>query len=157
MSYAIDSQSENTKRALSMFQRYDIDTQLALLWYGYLDIKDELTPAPPATADNLAHILYGEIKALPQEQQLQAQRDILSGADSQFGKTYSAMSNSARIEVWLLLGQGMESGEIINVPSDYKLPEQTHEFSDFISGLSFEERVGFMQAAVQRMGTTSKA
>lgn len=147
--------SENTQRSLSMFQQYDIDTQLALLWYGYLDIKDELNPAPPQTADSIAHTIYGEIKALPQDQQLQAQRDILSGADSQFGKSYSALSNSARIEIWLLLGQGMESGEIINVPSDYKLPEQTHEFSDFISGLSFEERVEFMQAAVQGMGAAS--
>ncbi|MBW4442215.1 MAG: Orange carotenoid protein [Plectolyngbya sp. WJT66-NPBG17] len=149
--------SENTQRALSMFQNYDIDTQLALLWYGYLDIKDELNPGPPEAADRMAHTIYDEIKVLPQEQQLQVQRDILSGADSQFGRTYSALSNSARIEIWLLLGQGMESGEIINVPSDYKLPEQTHEFSDFISGLSFEERVEFMQAGVQRMGASSKA
>ncbi|MBE9009298.1 Orange carotenoid protein [Pseudanabaenaceae cyanobacterium LEGE 13415] len=148
--------SENTQRALSMFQQYDIDTQLALLWYGYLDIKDELNPAPPPTADNLARIIYGEIKALPQDEQLQVQRDILTGADSQMSRSYSAMSNSARIEVWLLLGQGMESGEIINIPSDYKLPEQTHEFSDFISGLSFEERVEFMQVAVQQMGAASK-
>jgi len=103
----------------------------------------------------MAHTIYDEIKVLPQEQQLQAQRDILSGADSQFGKSYSALSNSARIEIWLLLGQGMESGEIINVPSDYKLPEQTHEFSDYISGLGFEERVEFMQAAVQAMGAAS--
>ena len=147
--------SENTQKALSLFQSYDIDTQLALLWYGYLDIKDELTPAAPQTADTMAQKIYGEIKVLPQEQQLQAQRDILSGADSQFGRSYSAFSNSARIEIWLLLGQGMESGEIINVPSDYKLPEQTHEFSDFISGLSFEERVEFMQAAVQGMGAAS--
>ncbi|MGG6270448.1 orange carotenoid protein N-terminal domain-containing protein [Leptolyngbya sp. AN03gr2] len=147
--------SENTQRALSMFQQYDIDTQLALLWYGYLDIKDELNPAPPPSADTLAKTIYGEIKALSQDEQLQAQRDILSGAESQFGKSYSALSNSARIEVWLLLGQGMESGEIINVPSDYKLPEQTHEFSDFISGLSFEERVEFMQAGVQGMGAAS--
>lgn len=147
--------SENTQRALSMFQQYDIDTQLALLWYGYLDIKDELNPGPPQAADRMAHTIYDEIKVLPQEQQLQAQRDILSGAESQFGRTYSALSNSARIEIWLLLGQGMESGEIINVPSDYKLPEQTHEFSDFISGLSFEERVEFMQAGVQGMGAAS--
>lgn len=147
--------SENTQKALSLFQTYDIDTQLALLWYGYLDIKDELTPAAPQTADQMARTIYGEIQVLPQEQQLQAQRDILSGADSQFGRTYSALGNSARIEIWLLLGQGMESGEIINVPSDYKLPEQTHEFSDFISGLSFEERVEFMQAAVQKMGAAS--
>lgn len=147
--------SENTQRALSMFQKYDIDTQLALLWYGYLDIKDELNPEPPPSSDHASTALYDRIKELSQEQQLQAQRDILSGADSEFGKSYSALSSSARIEVWLLLGQGMESSEIINVPSDYKLPEQTHEFSDFISGLSFEDRIDFMRTAVLGMGAAS--
>ena len=44
--------SENTQRALSMFQKYDIDTQLALLWYGYLDIKDELNPEPPPSSED---------------------------------------------------------------------------------------------------------
>lgn len=149
--------TENSQRALSMFQGFDIDTQLALLWYGYLDIKDELNPGPPPSSDHASLAVYDRIKELSQEQQLQAQRDILSGADSEFGKTYSALSSSARIEVWLLLGQGMESGDIINVPSDYKLPEQTHEFSDYISGQSLEDRIDFMRTAVLGMGAASKA
>jgi hypothetical protein len=156
MSHTSYNYSEKTEQAVSLFRRYDVDTQLALLWFGYLDIKDQLNPAPPAPSDSMARIVYGEIKALPEDQQLQAQRDILKGA-GQFGKSYSSLDNSARIEVWLLLGQGMESGEIINVPSDYQPPQETQEFSDYISQLNFEERIDFMRAIVQEMGAATRA
>jgi hypothetical protein len=147
--------SENTQKALSLFQKYDIDTQLALLWFGYLDIKDEL--ANP-TMDAFQHetlTLYNEIKALPQEDQVQPLRDLLSGANSNFSQTYRSLNNSSRRELWYLLGVGMERDEIVGVPSDYKLPEKTHEFSDYISGLDFEKRVEFMQAVVQGTGATA--
>ena len=152
MTYTPD---DSVKQALGKFSRYDVDTQLALLWYGYLDIKDELTPAPPQTADTLAHAYYNNIAALAPEKQLQAQRDILTGADNKFGRGYSALSPSARLEVWLLLGQGMENETIIQVPSDYQPPSEASEFSDLITQLSFEQRVEFMRQAVLGMGAKS--
>ncbi len=148
--------SDNTIRhSVEEFRRYDIDTQLALLWYGYLDIKDELTPAPPETDDNLAHVVYRQIEALSPEQQLQAQRDILRNVENEIGRVYTALSPGARIEVWLLLGQGMEEGAIIQVPSDYKLPTETQDFSHQIAQMSFEQRLDFMRSAVLGMGAQS--
>lgn len=148
--------SEKTERAVSMFRRYDVDAQLALLWFGYLDIKDQLTPAPPETSDSIAQAFYIDIKALSPEEQLQAQRNILVGTD-QVARSYSAFDTSARIEVWLLLAQGMENGEIIGFPSDYQPPQETQEFSDHISQLNFEERIDFMRAIVQEMGVATRA
>lgn len=152
MTYTPDN---SVQQALDKFYRYDVDTQLALLWYGYLDIKDELTPAPPQTSDTLARAYYDHIAALAPEAQLQAQRDILTGADNEFGKGYSALSPSARLEVWLLLGQGMENETIIQVPSDYQPPAEASEFSDLITQLDFEQRVEFMTQAVMKMGSQS--
>lgn len=150
MTYTPDN---SVQQALDKFSRYDVDTQLALLWYGYLDIKDELTPGPPPSADTLAHTYYNQVAALAPEEQLQAQRDILTGADNEFGRSYAALSPSARLEVWLLLGQGMENETIIQVPSDYQPPAEASEFSDLITQLDFEQRVEFMTQVVMRMGS----
>jgi hypothetical protein len=152
-----ENYGEKTQKALSMFQRYDADTQLALLWFGYLDIKDELDAPTMEAYDEPVRNLFNEIAAMPQDQQLQAQRDIVSGQSSAASQAYNAFSNNARITFWLLLGEGMDDGTIVNPPSDYQLPQETQEFSDYISQQSFEERVEFMQAAVQKMGATAKA
>lgn len=149
MTYTI---SDSTQRALDTFRSYDVDTQLALLWFGYLDIKDSLNPDPAPSADKAGHAFYDHIQSLPQDAQLQAQRDILSGADNEIGRGYSALSSSARLEVWLLLGQGMESGAVIPMPPDYKLPAETEEFTAEISKLEFEQRIDFMRSAVLAMG-----
>lgn len=145
----------NTQQALDTFRHYDVDTQLALLWFGYLDIKDQLNPAPPIDVEVTAKALYDQIKPLSPQDQLQAQRDIVSGTSTDIFRTYAALSPSAKIEAWLLLGQGMESGDIIQVPSDYQLPAETDEFTAMIKQLEFEQRINFMRAAVQTMQTSA--
>lgn len=150
MTYTTD---ETTRQALEAFRQYDIDTQLALLWFGYLDIKQSLTPNPPPSVEASARAYVDRIQALPQDQQLQAQRDILSGANSEWGQEYTSLSSSGRMEVWLLLAQRMETGEVIPVPPDYDLPSETDEFTAMISELSFEQRIDFMRSAVMTMGT----
>lgn len=147
--YATDDQ---TRRALDLFFSYDTDTQLALLWYGYQDIKDELNPDPAVSSDVPSKAFYDRIKDLSHEQQLQIQRELLSGGNSEFSREYTAMSSSGRMEVWLLLGQGMEDGSIIGFPSDYQLPQQTEEFTNAIAGNELEKRIDFMRSAVMEMG-----
>ena len=46
----------------------------------------------------------------------------------------------------------MEAGEIINVPDDYELPENTNEFVNEIKQLDFEQRINFTRNAVESMG-----
>lgn len=142
----------NTKQALDTFQSFDADTRLALLWYGYLDIKDQLQPAPGASVTVPATAIYDGIKALSKEEQLQAQRDIIDRQNSTYSQQYTALASSAQIELWLLLAQGMERGEVIQVPGDYKLPAETKEFTNQIQQLDFEQRINFMRSAVVEMG-----
>lgn len=148
--------SDTTKQALEIFQGFDPDTKLALLWYGYLDIKDNLNPAPPSSVETMGSALFDQIQVLSPEEQLQAQRDMVEGASTDIGRAYLALDSSARMESWLLLARGMESGTIIQVPSDYQLPAQTNEFTELISQLEFEERVNFMRSAVMAMGNTGR-
>lgn len=149
MTFATD---DTTKQALESFRRFDVDTQLGLLWFGYLDIKEQLTPANETSAQTTAEALYDSIKAMPKEQQLQAQRDIASCADSDISRSYSALSSSGKLDVWLRLAQGMEEGTVIQVPSDYQLPEETNQFAEQIKQLDFEQRINFMRSTVVEMG-----
>lgn len=142
-----------TKQALETFQGFDVDTKLALLWYGYLDIKDNLSPAPPNQVEAVAKAVFDQILTLSPEAQLQAQRDIISGAATDVTRGYMSLSPSARLDVWLLLAQGMEQGTIIQVPSDYKLPAETDQLTAEVKQLDFEQRVNFMRSAVETMGT----
>ncbi|PSR16173.1 Orange carotenoid protein [filamentous cyanobacterium CCP3] len=140
------------KEPLKQFETFDADTQLALLWYGYLDIKDQLNPNPDSKVEGLGQTLYNQVVVLSKDDQLQAQRDIANRADTTISKEYAALSPSTKLEFWLLLAQGMESGDIINVPNDYSLPEATEEFVNQIKGLDFEQRINFTRNAVTKMG-----
>ncbi|MBD2461293.1 Orange carotenoid protein [Oscillatoria sp. FACHB-1407] len=149
MTYTADNK---TRQAYDNFKQFDADTQLALLWYGYLDIKDQLHPAPPIDVEVTSKAIFDQIQALPQDQQLQAQRDIINCANNQIGQAYSALNSSSKLELWLMLAQGMENGSIIGFPSNYQLPSETNNFVEQIKGLDFEQRINFTKSAVMGMG-----
>lgn len=149
MTYTTD---DITKRALDSFQQFDADTQLALLWYGYLDIKDQLSPGTQPSVEQPAQALYDQIAALSQEEQLQAQRDIVACAHTPISQTYSSLNSSGKLFLWLLLAQGMENGTIITVPENYELPSNTNEFVETVTQLEFEQRLNFTRSAVVAMG-----
>lgn len=144
---------DSIQEPLNEFKKFDTDTQLALLWYGYLDIKDNLQPNPNNDVEVLGNTLYNKVKELSKEEQLQAQRDIAEGSGTDLSKEYGALSSSGALEFWLLLAQGMESGTIITVPDDYSLPEETNSFVDRVKGLDFEERVNLTRNIVTGMGS----
>jgi len=92
---------------------------------------------------------------MSKEEQLQAQRDIAGRADTDISRTYSSLSSSGKLDVWLRLAQGMDKGTIIQVPSDYELPSETQEFAAKVTKLDFEQRIDFMRSAVIEMGAKS--
>lgn len=147
--------NEQTRKSVEQFRRFDVDTQLALLWYGYLDIKDNLNPTNQPSVEVTGTAVFDQIKALPQKQQLQAQRDILNCANTDITRAYSALSSSGKLEVWLKLAQGIEQGTIIPVPSDYELPSETQDFVNTIKQWDFEQRVDFMRSVVFEAGAKS--
>jgi hypothetical protein len=153
MTYTADNA---TQEALSQFRQFDADTQLGLLWFGYLDLKDQLQPGAGPSVTEPAQALYHQIADLPQEEQLQAQRDIVNGAGSNYTRVYDALFSSAKLELWLLLAQGMEEGKIIGMPENYQLPESTNDFANRIKQLDFEQRLNFMRSAVVEMGSVTE-
>lgn len=146
---------EKNRKAVEQFLSFDADTQLALVWYGYLDIKESLNPVNQDSAQQTAKALFDQIQAMPKEEQLQAQRDIVSGASSDISSAYTSLSSSAKLDVWLRLAQAMEDGSVIQVPQDYELPSKTNNFVNSIQELDFEQRINFMRSAVIEMGAKS--
>lgn len=149
MTFATD---DTTKQALQEFQGFDADTKLGLLWFGYLDLKDKLNPADASSAEDTSQAVVDQIKALPQEQQLQAQRDIVNGTGTDVTRGYSALSSSGKLAVWLKISQEMEQGTMIQVPSDYQPPSEADSFVNKIKQLDFEQRINFTRSAVIEMG-----
>ncbi|WP_258001338.1 orange carotenoid protein N-terminal domain-containing protein [Fischerella thermalis] len=71
---------------------------------------------------------------------------------SDISRAYTDLNSSAKIDECLRLAQGIEEGVVIQVPSDYKLPENTNNFVNTIKGLEFEQRVDFTRSIVMEMG-----
>ena len=150
--------ANNQKQAIQSFQGFDADTQLALLWFIYEELKGSLTPkgGPDTSGFAIAQGIVDRIQQLPQDQQLQAQRDVVSGQASEFGTTYGDFNSSNRLAFWYLLAQGMENGQIVNVPSDYQMSGDAQGFFDAIKGLEFNDQITFMRNVVSCMGPESK-
>lgn len=144
--------NETTRASVEQFRRFGVDTQLALLWYGYLDIKDNLIPTNQPSVQEMAAALVDRIQSMSKEEQLQAQREIVGCANTDISRSYNSLSSSAQLDVWLRLAQGMEQGTIVQVPSDYKLPSETDGFVNTVKGWDFEQRVDFLRSAVFEMG-----
>lgn len=151
MTFATD---ESTRQAVEKFRSFDVDTQLGLFWLGYLDLKDKLNPANSASAQDTAGSLFDQFISLSQEEQLQAMRDIASGANSPISHTYGSLSSSGKLDTWLRLAQGMEDGRIIGL-SDYQPPDETKDFVDQITSFDFEKRIDFSRSVVIEMGAKS--
>lgn len=150
MTYTTSDQKVN--QPLEAFQRFDTDTKLALLWFGYLDIKDQLHPAPGPDVETLGLALAHQVQNLSKEEQLQAQRDVVNCAQTDISRAYGELSSSVKLEFWLLLAQYMEEGSVINLPDNYQLPENTNQFVDQIKQLDLEQRITFTRSAVSQMG-----
>ncbi len=144
---------DSVKEPLDKFNQFDADTKLALLWYGYLDLKEDLQPNPSNDVEVLGGALVNQIKDMSEEEQLQAQRDVVNSAGTPISKEYGALSTSGMLEFWLLLAQGMEAGTVVTVPDDYELPEGTSNFVESVKELDFEEKVNFTRNAVAQMGS----
>ncbi|MGF1536212.1 MAG: orange carotenoid protein N-terminal domain-containing protein [Elainellaceae cyanobacterium] len=149
MTYLTD---DAVKKPLELFADFDVDTQLALLWYGYLDIKESLNPNPDYGTEELGDTLVNYFDPLSKDDQLQAMRDIVEKKDTSISRGYAALSPAAKLDVWLKLAQGMEGDRIVGMPEDYELPESTNAFTEEIKKLDFEQRINFTRNVVATMG-----
>lgn len=153
------SSDETLNQYVKSFQSLDVDQQLALFYFLYKEMGDSITPAAPGASTvstEVAEGLFNQVKELSHEQQLQLQRDLINKADTVHTRMYGSMSDSTKLLFWYRLSQGMDSGTIIPMPSDYKLPSQAEELFNQIKELDFEQQITLFRDYVSPMGAEPK-
>lgn len=153
------SNDENLAQSVQAMQSLDVDDQLALFYFIYKEMGGSITPAAPGASTvgtDIAEGLYNQVKDLSHDEQLQLQRDLINKADNQYTRMYGSMSDTTKLLFWYRLSQGMDSGTIIPMPSDYQLSSQSQELLNQVKGLGYEEQITLFRDYVSPMGAEPK-
>lgn len=129
----------------------DIDEQLAVLWYVYRDfVKENVTPEAERPDENLekSEGLIEKVLQMSPEEQLQIQRDLIIGKDSEELSTYTEYSSNQKLFFWYRLASEMEKGNAVQVPDDYQLSPDAQQLLDSVMGLDFTNKLVFIKDAV---------
>lgn len=141
----------NVEQLVDALRRLNADDQLAILWFVYEEMKGSITPDPKAGLE-LSQAIVDRIQQFSHEEQLQAQRDIVTGANNEIVQQYRALNPRARLGVWYILAQGMENQTIIPMPNNYKLSSEAQNVLNQAKQLDFENKTSFMSNASAKMG-----
>ncbi len=148
---------DNPDQALQSFRSLNVDDQLALLWFVYTKMGGSITPAAPGRAGiDIAETLFNQVKAMSHDEQLQVQRDLLSGADTQISREYGSLSDNTKLLFWYRLAQGMESSIIVPMPPNYELKGEAKDLLAALEGMEFEQQITFLRSAVEPTGAEPK-
>ncbi|MEC4804461.1 MAG: orange carotenoid protein N-terminal domain-containing protein [Jaaginema sp. PMC 1079.18] len=144
----------DANKAVESFKSLDIDTQLALLWFAYEKMGSSITPAAPGSAGaDIAEGLYNQVKELSHEEQLDVQRNLLQGQNTQLSREYGSLSDNTKLLFWYRLAQGMETEEIVPVPEDYDFPESGSQLLGTLESMEFEQQITFLRNVVTDSGS----
>lgn len=144
----------DSNKSVERFKSLKIDDQLALLWFVYTQMGDRITPAAPGTAGtDIAEGLYNQVKGMSHQEQLDVQRNLLKGNNTQVSREYGSLSDNTKLLFWYRLAQGMETEEIIPMPDDYELPEAGSELLAALESMEFEQQITFLRNSVTDSGS----
>jgi hypothetical protein len=147
--------SNSSNELVSAFQSLDVDQQLALFYFIYKEMGDAITPAAPAASTvspEIAEGLFNQVKDMSHDEQLQLQRALIKGENSLVAREYGAMSDTTKLLFWYRLAQGMDSGTIIPMPSDYQLSSEADQVFSQIKALDFGQQITLFRNIVSPMG-----
>lgn len=150
--------SNTANDILKAFQSLEVDQQLAVFWFVYKEMGDTITPAAPGAgtaSPEIAESLFGQIKDLSHDEQLELQRGLITKKDTQLSREYAALADTTKLLVWYLLAQGMDNGTIIPMPAGYELPSDSQQVLEQIKQLDFDEQITLFRDIVSPMGFDS--
>jgi hypothetical protein len=161
MTYTIDNRSKQVSvgfaapvtNAIAAFKGLTIDEQLGLLWVLYENMGRSITPAAPGAARlQFAAGLLADVKAMPHQDQLQFMRDLAAKKNTSLTRSYGVLTNNTKLAFWFQLAEAMRTGEVIPVPSFYKLSQAALNVFGQISRLEFNQQITVLRQAVVDMG-----
>lgn len=147
--------SNPSSKLVQSFRSLEVDQQLALFWFVYKEMGNSVTPAAPGASTvstEVAEGLFNQVKDMSHEQQLQIQRDLVTGQNNLISREYGAMSDTTKLLFWYRLAQGMDSATIIPMPPNYQLASEADNLLNQIKGLEFEQQITLFRDIVSPMG-----
>lgn len=138
---------------IASFRGLSTDEQLGVLWVLYDNMGRSITPAAPGAARlQFAEGLLAQVKALPQQDQLQFMRDLINRTSTALTRAYGVLSNNTKLAFWYQLAEEMRTGTVIAVPSFYKLGDSGQRVFGQIFKLDFNQQITVMRQVVVTMG-----
>ncbi|MGB3237522.1 MAG: orange carotenoid protein N-terminal domain-containing protein [Geitlerinemataceae cyanobacterium] len=156
MSYAT---SEDTSELLTSFQSLSVDKQLALFYFIYKEMGGAVTPAAPGASTAspaIAEALFDQVKAMSREEQLQIQRDLIQGTNTEITREYASLSDTTKLLFWYLLAQGMDNGSVIPMPETYSLSDSEEELLNQVKAMDYQKQMTFFRDLVSPMGSSAE-
>ena len=129
------------------------DEKLGLFWVIYENLGGAITPAAPGAARlQFTEGLLAKVKSLPYEEQLQFMRDLVNKVSNPLTRAYGVFTNNNKLAFWYQLAEGMTTGDIIPVPSSYKLSSAALKVFSQITKLEFGQQLTLLRKFVVAMG-----
>jgi hypothetical protein len=159
MTLADDATSElltgQTQDVFMAYNKLGTDDKLALLYFIYEAMGEEITPAAPTAADpNLAPVLLGDFYSLSKDDQLAIMRQIVNCDDTEYSRAYGALAPNNQLLVWYAWAQGM-GDTVVDMPSDYQTPQAVNNLLNQIEKLEFQQQISVLRAIANQMGHTN--
>ena len=144
---------EDIASEISAFKALSTDDKLGLLWEIYKKMGDSITPAAPGAAEpQFTERLYEDVKGMDSSAQLDFMRDLVNQTSTDNTKIYSSFDANNKLYFWYHLSEGMDAGDIVQVPDDYELPGDASQLLTKITQLDFNQQITLLRQSVIGMG-----
>lgn len=139
--------------AIEKFGQFEVDEQLALLWFIYEKMGQSITPAAPNAAEPaIINGLFEQVKQQEYEEQLETMRDLVNRKDTTISREYGSLSANSKLGFWYYLAQGMDEKMIIPMPEKYDLSQAATEWIGSVESLDFNQQITVLREIVVGMG-----
>lgn len=141
---------------IARFNQLNVEDQLALIWFAYLEMGTTITVAAPGAASMvLAENALDQIRQMSFREQSQAMCDLANRADTPICRTYASWSMNIKLGFWYRLGEWMEQGVVAPIPEGYKLSANASAVLLAIQGLDPGQQITVLRNSVADMGYDS--
>lgn len=141
---------------IARFNQLNVEDQLALIWFAYLEMGTTITVAAPGAASMvLAENALDQIRQMSFREQSQAMCDLANRADTSICRTYASWSMNIKLGFWYRLGEWMEQGVVAPIPEGYKLSANAAAVLLAIQGLDPGQQITVLRNSVADMGYDS--
>ncbi|KAF3886276.1 MULTISPECIES: orange carotenoid protein N-terminal domain-containing protein [Nostocales] len=145
--------SDAVSSSIVVFKSLNIDDQLAVLWYAYVEMGRSITPAATGVARlQLAEGLLEQIKQMSHTEQLQVMRDLAGKRDTQVSRSYGILSNNTKLAFWYELSELMVKGFVVPMPPGYQLSRDGAKVLEALKQLDFGQQITVFRKVVADMG-----